>query len=305
MECGTVTNMDINLYWVAEGDPERPAVLLINGGGSTLPMWCRELIDPILEAGYRVVRFDNRDIGRSSWVPDIRYTIEDMADDASAVLDAVGADAAHLVGRSMGGLTAQWMALKHRGRVRSLTLIYTTPSMTDDRLPQSTPSARTQTAAEAVEPATAEDRMKVRMDSNRFYAGTRFPFDEAWSAAEAQLEVDHAPWNLPGHFRAVRNTPSLVDRLGEISAPTLVLHGDADPIVPVEHGRHLGANIAGASYHEFAGLSHELPPAFCTEIRQLLLDHFQSTELQYWPLIPVSTGSHRRGRVGAAPSVTP
>lgn len=271
---GTARNDDVELYWVAEGEPETGTVLLINGGGSTSPMWCRELIDPMLDAGYRVARFDNRDIGRSTWLSGVDYNMCDMADDAAAVLQVLGADQAHIVGRSMGGLVAQWLAVHHPAVTASLSLIYTTPSLTDDRLPKSQPSVRRQTASEAQEPATAEDRMKIRTGSNRFYSGTRYPYDEPWSTAEARAEADHAPWNLPGHFGAVRRTPSLIDRLAEIEAPAIVIHGDADPIVPVEHGRFLGANLPHADYHEFTGLSHELPPAFCTEITPLLLAHF-------------------------------
>lgn len=273
---GTASNGEVNLYWVAEGDQGHPTVLLVNGAGSTSPLWSRQLVDPILAAGFQVVRFDNRDIGRSTWMPETKYTLQDMADDTAAVLDAAGATQAHIFGRSMGGMTAQWLAVTHPDRVRSLVLLYTSPGIVDERLPRSQPSVAAQSAAEAAAPATDEARSKIRHASNEFYAGSRYEFDREWSLAEAKAEVDHAPWNLPGHFAAVLRTPSLIDRLGEISAPTLVLHGDEDPIVPVEHGRFLAESIEGAIYHEFEGLSHELPPAFCDEITPTVIDFFSA-----------------------------
>ena len=132
MRTGVATNGDVDLYWLDEGEPEGSPVILVNGAGSSAVMWCRELIDPLLDAGHRVIRFDNRDIGRSTRIPsDVSYTIPDLAADLAAVMDHLGVASAHLLGRSMGGMTIMQFAVAMPERVSSMTLIYTTPAFAD------------------------------------------------------------------------------------------------------------------------------------------------------------------------------
>lgn len=274
----TAHNGATEIYWISEGPDSAETVLLINGGGSSSPMWCRELIDPLLDAGYRVIRFDNRDVGRSTRsAKGARYSVDDMASDAVAVLDAANAHSAHLFGRSMGGIIAQALSLEHPARVASLTLLYTTPGLSDAELPTSHPSVA-EHAQELLRRSspnpTREERIALRVDGNRFYTGTRYPYDEAWSCAEAEAEADHAPHATPPHGVVVRQYPTMRPRLHEIAMPTLVIHGDADPIVPVEHGRKLAELIPDCTYLELAGLSHELPPALCIELVPSLLGHY-------------------------------
>ncbi len=279
MRTGTATNADVELYWVEEGDPHADAFVLVNGAGSSSVMWCRELIDPILADGYRVIRFDNRDLGRSTRLPaDSVYTIDDLASDLGAVLNAAEVPAAHLAGRSMGGMTMMAFAARSPDRVRTLTLIYTTPAFRDAAelgLPGPAEHVLEAMAEAAFAPPPADDEERIvrRVIDTHLYVGSRYPFDEAWVRGEAEAEAAHAPHAEPGHGAAVMRSDSLVPLLPQITQPALVMHGTEDPIIAVEHGRFLAERLPNAAYLEYEGLGHEMPPAFCTEIVAPILSH--------------------------------
>jgi pimeloyl-ACP methyl ester carboxylesterase len=272
MQTGTTDNGDVELYWMAEGPDDAPAVVFVNGAGSSAVMWCRELIDPLLDAGYRVIRFDNRDIGRSTRLPsDVVYAIPDLAADLAAAMDAAGVERAHLLGRSMGGMTIMAFAAAWPERVRTMTLIYTTACLGDAAEhglpgPQQKVLDAMADAAFAPPPADEADRIERRVADTELYAGTRYPFDEDWARAEATAEAHHAPHAEPGHGPAVMRSDSLVPVLGRLTQPTLVLHGTEDPIIDIAHGRFLDARLPNSALVEYEGLGHEMPPPFCTEI---------------------------------------
>jgi len=272
MQTGMAINGDIELHWIDEGPVDGPVAVLVNGAGSTAVMWCRELIDPMIGAGMRVVRFDNRDVGRSTRVGlDVEYTVADLAGDLGAVLDHLDIDAGHLLGRSMGGMTVLAFAESRPERVASLTLIYTSPCLAEPRLhglpgPKRAVLEAMAEAAGSAPPESDEDRIAARVDEARLFAGSRYPFDETWAEAEAAADVAHAPHSQPAHGLAVMRSPSAVDGLASITCPTLVIHGTEDPIIDVAHGRFLAARITGARLVELEGLSHEMPPAMCDEI---------------------------------------
>lgn len=269
----------VSLHWVDEGDPDGRTVVLVNGAGSTAVAWCRELIDPLLEAGYRVIRFDNRDVGRSTRLDSARgYLLGDMADDLGAVLDAVGVATADIVGRSMGGAIALTFAIARPERVRTMGLIYTSPCLGDPGahgLPGPKLRVLEAMAEAAFQPPPADDaeRIERSVAASRLFVGSRYPFDEAWARAEAEAELAHAPYAEPGHGPAVMASPSLVPALSSVGHPVLVVHGSEDPVVPVEHGRFLASALPNATYVELDGLGHELPPAASAEVAPLLLRH--------------------------------
>jgi pimeloyl-ACP methyl ester carboxylesterase len=265
-------NGDIELHWIDEGPADGPVAVLVNGAGSTAVMWCRALIDPLIVAGMRVIRFDNRDVGRSTRVGlAVEYTVADIAADLAAVLDHLDIDAAHLLGRSMGGMTVLAFAQSRPERVRSLTLVYTSPCLGEPHLhglpgPKRSALEAMAEAAGAPPPETDEDRIAARVAETRLFAGSRYPFDAAWAHAEAAADVAHASHAQPAHGLAVMRSPAVVDGLGDLGCPTLVIHGTEDPIIDVAHGRFLAARIPGARLVELEGLSHEMPPAMCDEI---------------------------------------
>ena len=152
-----------------------------------------------------------------------------------------------------------------------MTLIYTTPAFADAAehgLPGPQQHILDAMAEAAFEPAptTDEERIERRVTDTQLYVGTRYPYDAEWVRREARDEVAHAPYAEPAHGVAVMRSDSLVPALGSLRQPALVLHGTADPIIDVAHGRFLAERLPNGSYIEYDGLGHEMPPAFCREI---------------------------------------
>ena len=240
-----VESGDASLWWDETGAGD-PPLLLIQGLGYTADMWHRIL--PGLAADRRVVMFDNRGVGRSS-VPDEQWTVEQMADDAIAVLDAAGGGAAHVFGVSMGGLIAQEVALRHPDRVAKLVLGCTHPggreaarmdpdaaAMLMDREPKSAREAIEASLPFIYSPATSPEAIDADVDVR-----LRFPLR------------GKAYW---GQLDAMRRHPGTYDRLGDITAPTLVLHGDADRLVQPTNATLLADAIPGAKLVWLPGASH-------------------------------------------------
>ena len=266
------TNGDVDLFWIDEAPRDGLVVALVSGAGSTAVMWCRELIDPLIDAGFRVLRFDNRDVSRSTRVrADVGYTIDDLAADLAAVLDAADVQTVHLLGRSMGGMTAMSFAAAQPTRVCTMTLIYTTPCMADAAehdLPGPQPEILEALAEAAFAPRPADDdeRIERHVADSRRYAGTRYTFDDHWARDAGVADVAHGPFAEPGHGTAIMCSESLVPVLSILTQPTLILHGTADPIIDIAHARFLDTALPNSTLIEFDGLGHEMPPLFCAEI---------------------------------------
>ena len=257
----------VELCVEAFGSPDDPAVLLIAGGAQSMVWWddgfCRLLAD----GGRFVVRYDQRDTGRSTSSPAGRppYGAVELAADPIRILDALGLPAAHLVGLSMGGGLAQLLAVTRPERVRTLTLMSTTPAGPSDGGPLPGPAPRVAATFSSPDPEPDwSDRdavLRYRVDGERPYAGT-LGFDEArvrrLAAAEIDRTTDMAA-SMTNHFLLDDAWPADGD-LADITAPTLVLHGTADPMFPVEHGRALARRIPGARLVELPGVGHEQPP---------------------------------------------
>jgi len=263
------------------GDPTDPAVLLIHGAAAAMDWWedgfCARLAAG--GGGRFVVRYDHRDTGRSTTYPPGApgYTGADLADDALCVLDAVGVARAHLVGQSMCGALALVIALGHPERVRSLTLVATSPvgRLPDglDLPPLTAELAETFAAGDAPgtdDRATAVDRL---VDSFRPYAGSR-PFDEAGMRAVAERVVDRSHDMASGanHFVADPG-PEPTRTLDQLAVPTLVIHGDEDPLFPLPHGEALARLIPGAELLVLDRIGHELPRSAWDVVVPALLAH--------------------------------
>ena len=168
-------------------------------------------------------------------------------------------------------MTIMQFAASHPARVSSMTLIYTTPAFADAAdhgLPGPQQHILDAMAEAAFDPPpkTDEERIERRIKDTQLYVGTRYPYDADWVRQEAEDEAAHAPHAEPGHGIAVMRSDSLVPVLGSLTQPALVLHGNADPIIDVAHGRFLAQRLPNASYLEYEGLGHEMPPPFCREI---------------------------------------
>jgi len=268
------------------GDPGLPAVLMIMGQGAQGVLCPDALVGRLVQRGVQVIRFDHRDTGRSSVVDfDAHpYTIGDLARDCLAVLDGHGLGSAHVAGISLGGVIAQWLAVHAPHRVRSLTVLSSTPMGRDPRpararaqagqpadpddLPPPTPAFLAHVAA-GRPPGVESDVALFRV-----FNGPVRPFDEPAARAQLELALSRAtdPAAAAHHDRAAyRDDPDLHAPLSSITAPTSIVHGEQDPLLPLAHGEALAAAIPGAVLHVVPGMGHSLTsPGLPEEIADLI-----------------------------------
>jgi pimeloyl-ACP methyl ester carboxylesterase len=241
-----------------------PPVLLIGGLYASMLWWDEEFCVRLASAGRTVIRYDNRDTGRSTQYPLTKpgYTGTDLVDDAAGVLDALGFERAHIMGMSMGGSLAQNFALRHPGRVATLTLLSTSALGDDlpgiaDRLGDHYATA---TAPDWTDRAAFIDYLVADF---RAHAGT-LAFDEAEIRATAGRDFDRTPdiqVAFTNHSHLGGDEGPWRHRLGEITAPTLVMHGTEDPLFALPHGEALAREIPNARLVVLEGTGHELPRA--------------------------------------------
>jgi pimeloyl-ACP methyl ester carboxylesterase/SAM-dependent methyltransferase len=244
------------------GDPGLPAILLIAGANSSMDGWDPEFCERLAAGPRFVIRYDHRDTGGSTTGTPGQpaYRGADLVDDALRVLDGCGVGTAHLVGVSMGGAIAQVVALDHPDRVASLTLIATT-SGTGDDLPPMTEELR-EYFAELAPPDWADRSAVVEYIVDFQRALTAGPMDEAAVRASAARTVERSSnleASLTNHNFVEQGEPWR-SRLGTLRAPTLVVHGDRDPLFPLGHGRALATEIPGATLLTLPDMGHETPP---------------------------------------------
>lgn len=255
------------------GDARHPLVLLVAGGESSMDWWRPEFCDLLVRRGLCVLRYDQRGMGETTLGPSPRHDGLTVAvGDAIAVLDAAAAAAdaerdaardAHWVGFSAGGWVAQLAALDHPDRVRALTLMETSPTMfePDADLPGATARMQEAWANPGPDPDWSEPEAVIQhhVDLDRDYAGDEF--DEAHDRAIWADTVRRSPGmhRDEGGADVVESGPRWRERLGEIRAPTTVVHGTADPVFPLEHGQALVRDIPGARLVTIRGGGHELP----------------------------------------------
>lgn len=258
------------------GAPEAGAVLLVSGADSHCTRWTSAFIQPLLDLGHRVVRYDHRDSGLSTKVPaDVGYTLADLADDACAVMDEHGILRAHVVGRSMGGMVGQVMALDHADRVATLTLLGSSPGLGDESLPSAADWLVDQMAERLFAPPAVSHTERVAwiVELDEMFAGDRYPITTAERIRTASAEVERCWYPESGHGPAVNSSPSQLGRLAGISVPTLVVHGTADPVFPVEHAVALADGIPDAGLWLVEGLGHEVPDDLVPELLDRIREH--------------------------------
>jgi pimeloyl-ACP methyl ester carboxylesterase len=255
---------------------EAGAVLLVSGADSHCTRWTSAFIQPLLDLGHRVVRYDHRDSGLSTKVPaDVGYTLADLADDACAVMDEHGIVRAHVIGRSMGGMVGQVMALDHADRVATLTLLGSSPGLGDESLPSAADWLVDQMAERLFAPPAVSHTERVAwiVELDEMFAGDRYPITTAERIRTASAEVERCWYPESGHGPAVNSSPSRLGRLAGISVPTLVVHGTADPVFPVEHAVALADGIPDAGLWLVEGLGHEVPDGLVPELLDRVREH--------------------------------
>lgn len=242
------------------GDPADPPILLIAGIGSSM-LWWEEDFCRMLAGGARfVIRYDHRDTGRSIAYEPGRpgYTGADLTADAAGVLDGFGISAGHLVGVSAGGGIAQELALDSADRVLSLTLISTSPATVSDHdLPPPTAEFGRFVTTAAVDWSNPDSFVDYLVDYSRILAGGERAFDETRVRELVRRDVDRARdfATLQNHDLMSHGEGS-PNRLSSIAAPTLVIHGSADPMFPLEHGEAVAAEVPGARLLALEGAGH-------------------------------------------------
>ncbi len=268
----TVEANGIEIVYESIGDPADPTILLVMGLGTQLIHWQRDFCDQLAARGFRVIRFDNRDAGRSTEidapVPDVRramlglrtdapYRLEDMADDAFGLLDALGVERAHVVGASMGGMIAQTMAITRPERLLSLTSIMST---TGDRR-AGMPKLRAWGVLLRRAPREKDAYIESFLRVFRVIGSKRYPMPEqrARELAAETYERGHRPAGTARQLAAILASGDRTARLRELNLPATVIHGRADPLVPFRGGRATARAIPGARLVAPDGMAHDLP----------------------------------------------
>jgi pimeloyl-ACP methyl ester carboxylesterase len=272
-----VTANGIQVEYETFGNSSDRPLLLIIGLGGQLIFWDDVLCRDLAGRGHYVIRFDNRDAGLSTkfdeaGIPDLvetfgkimqgqkistPYTLDDMADDTAGLLDALGIKRAHICGMSMGGMIAQTMAIRHPSRFLSLISIYS--STGNPELPQ--PKPEVIQLLIAAPPNEREGFVEHMVGLFKTIAGSGFPVDEEWTRKIIAEGYDRCfcPQGMARQLVAILTHGNRKPALASVKVPTLVIHGTADPLVPVEGGKDTAKAIPGAQLMLIEGMGHDLP----------------------------------------------
>ena len=239
------------------GERSGPPLLLIRGLGSQIIHWPPAMIEALVDDGWFVIAYDNRDAGLSG-ASSGSYTVGDMAADGVGVLDALGVASADIFGISMGGMIAQEMAWAHGDRIRSATIVMSSSGAPD--LPARSPEIEKLLLETPPADASTEEIVEATLKADRVWAGPAFPFDEAERRALIARAVKRAwrPEGVMRQYQAVLASAGRADRLAEIRTPGLVIHGDRDALLPLEHGADIAARWPGAVFQTIEGMGHDL-----------------------------------------------
>ena len=291
----TVKANGITINYEDRGPADATPILFVNGYTSTMMSWPEELMEGLRAEGFRVIRYDNRDVGKSEKLsglpkmsdvaaavreghkPDMPYTLADMAADGIGLLDALGISQAHIMGISMGGMIVQRMAIHFPERLLSVTSIMSTTGNPD--LPRATDAAMTALQAQP----ESEDREAIirhRMKGRRVYQSPAYPKSEDDLYELVAREYDHMYYPEGGvrQYAAIVGDGSRVDDLKKVRVPFLVIHGDADPLVPPAGGEDTAKSVPGAKHVLIEGMGHDLPAELCPQYVELIVGHARAAE---------------------------
>ena len=279
----------VEVEYESFGDPASPTLLLVNGDTSQLLAWPEGFIELLVASGLRVVRYDNRDVGLSTKfegrqaypmkvqqavlagdpVPEVPYTLSDMAADGIGLLDELGVERAHVAGMSMGGMIVQVMAIEHPDRVASLTSIMSTPG--DMRVGKPTPEAREALLA----PPPADRQAYIDAAARTRVWASRKHWDPERVARRAAEDYDrmYYPMGAVRQLAAIYASPERSAALARLDVPTLVVHGRDDTLITPEAGQLTAELVDGAVYVEISDMGHDLPEPLWPLLGDLMTSH--------------------------------
>lgn len=284
---------NIELYYEENGPADGPVILLVMGLGAQMIAWPDEFIHGLVSKGYRVIHYDNRDVGLSQWMEGAKtpnlvwtmfkariglpvrvpYTLGDMAADGIGLLDALGIDKAHVVGASMGGMIVQLMAANYPERTLSMTSIMSTSGKAG--LPGARPDIQRQFMVKRPPDASREEAVAFGAE---LVSAFSFPDPARPENAHAEMAAKafdrgYYPVGTRRQLLAIIADGSRVERLKTIKVPTLVVHGGADPLVPKEGSEDIARHIPGARLEIIDEIAHDLPPSQVGRILDLIAGH--------------------------------
>lgn len=282
----------ITIHYDDQGNANDPAMLLIMGFGAQMTLWPQEFLDAMIQRGFRTIRYDNRDVGLSEKLdgvkapgllkltlygklgltPKVPYTLADMAADGIGLLDALGIAKAHIVGASMGGMIGQHLVANYPERVLSFTQVFSTTG--NPKLP---PPRKDAIKALITRPKSEEEDALVEhgIMLARTIGSPGYPAPEARLRDRARESVrrSYYPQGATRHLSAIGADGDRSAMIRTITTPTLILHGEDDPLVPCEGGRDTAACIPGAKLKTIAGWGHDLPMELVDELADAIADH--------------------------------
>jgi pimeloyl-ACP methyl ester carboxylesterase len=282
----STTANGITIEYETRGNPADPPLLLVMGLGAQMIAWDDDLVDALVSRGFYVIRYDNRDVGLSTWfdeagVPDFAemlagtasapYLLADMADDAAALLDALGIESAHIVGASMGGMIAQSIAIRHPARTRTLTSIMSNTG--DPSVGQPHEAAMQMLLGPA--PTDLEGVIANSLEAWKVTGSPGFPFHEdlVTAAIEAAYHRAFHPQGTARQLAAIVASPDRTPDLRKLKIPTLVIHGDADTLVDPSGGKATVEAVPGAQLWMIEGCGHDLPRETFDQLGDRLVSH--------------------------------
>ena len=281
----------VKIAYETFGSPDDPAIVLVIGVASQMIYWPDDFCQALADEGFHVVRFDNRDIGLSTHVhdlgvPDVMalltgqsdstpYVLGDMADDTAGLLDALGLDRVHLVGVSMGGMIAQEVALRHEDRLISLTSIMSTPAAHIGK-----PTEAAQATLLMPPPKSVEEGGELAVAAYGVIGSPAYPHDVAWIRAtgEEAFRRSSSSAGKIRQFAAILVSPDRRPGLASLAVPTLVLHGEEDPLIQLEGGQETAKAVPGARLVTYPGMGHDLPRELWPELIGEIVDHARQAE---------------------------
>ncbi|MEP2236122.1 MAG: alpha/beta fold hydrolase [Alteripontixanthobacter sp.] len=284
----------LTLEYETFGDEQNPPLLLVMGLGAQMTLWPLELIEALVERGFHVIRYDNRDIGLSqkfdgAKIPNIAltvlmarigltprtpYTLGDMADDAVGLLDSLGIDKAHIVGASMGGMIAQHIASTHAERTLSLCSIMSTTG--HRKLPPADKEA-IRVLTKRPESTDMDVLIEHGLKISRTIGSPAYPAEESRLRQRIRGDMERSiyPEGMQRQLAAILADGDRRAQISGITAPTLVLHGEDDPLVPLSGGQDTAAHIPGAKLHTIPGMGHDLPLELVDEVADAIAGNAQ------------------------------